>query len=213
MASTTRKPPSHRSVPIAELIEHPMNPRQGDVGAIVSSIEANGWFGEVTAQLSTGHILDGNHRHRAMVQLGENRIQTHFVDVDDATALRILLAANRIGDLAPYDAPVLASVLTAIVTNDSLVGTGWDGDDLDALLSDIARDGGDLDLSDLGDVLNDGLTPAEREASWRESGIRSFILPYSSDEFETIVDAFAVQRSELGCDTNADVVAVLLGVR
>jgi DNA modification methylase len=135
-----RKPATLQTVPIGDIVEHPANPRQGDVGAICESIEANGWFGVVTVQRSSGHILDGNHRHRAMSMLGRDKIGVSWVDVDDATALRILLAANRTGDLATYDDPVLADILQSIAANDTLVGTGYDGDDLDNLLADMAFD-------------------------------------------------------------------------
>ena len=67
----------------------------------------------------------------------------YWVDVDDATARRILLADNRTNDLATYDDAVLAELLTALAEDDDLLGTGWDGDDLDALLADIASDGDD----------------------------------------------------------------------
>jgi hypothetical protein len=132
-----RKPATLQTVPIGDIVEHPANPRQGDVGAICESIEANGWFGVVTVQRSSCHILDGNHRHRAMTMLGRDKIAVSWVDVDDATALRILLAANRTGDLATYDDPVLADILQSIAANDTLVGTGYDGDDLDNLLADM----------------------------------------------------------------------------
>jgi hypothetical protein len=141
---TMPSPNRSQAVDVTALTEHPKNPRQGDVGAIIESIEANGWFGAIVAQLSTGFVLDGNHRLRAMRMLGESKIQTVFVDVDDATALRILLSANKVGDRATYDDPLLIEVLTLIDQNDSLVGTGWDGDDLDLLISDLEEPLGEV---------------------------------------------------------------------
>jgi len=128
------------TVPIDDLIRHPDNPRQGDVGAISASIEVNGWYGTVVAQSSTGRVLAGNHRIEAARHLGMTEVPVYWVDVDDATARRIMLADNRTNDLATYDDAVLAELLTAVAEDDDLLGSGYDGDDLDDLLAAIAGD-------------------------------------------------------------------------
>jgi DNA modification methylase len=64
-------------------------------------------------------------------------VPVYWVDVDDATARRIMLADNRTNDLATYDDEVLAELLEAAAADDDLLGTGYDGDDLDDLLADF----------------------------------------------------------------------------
>ena len=128
-----------RKTPVADLNLHPLNPRQGDIGLIAESIEANGWFGTVVAQCSTGNVLAGNHRVQAAAHLGMDKVPVHWVDVDDEQALRILLADNRSSDLADNDDGYLAELLTFLAkSDDGLVGTGYDNDDLDLLLQDAA---------------------------------------------------------------------------
>lgn len=117
---------------------HPRNPRQGDVGAISVSINENGFYGAIIAQRSTGYILAGNHRYQAAIAAGADRIPVQWVDVDDAHALRILLADNRTNDVASYDDAALAELLTELAEDGGLTGTGYDGDDLDQLLNDLA---------------------------------------------------------------------------
>ncbi len=119
---------------------HPKNPRQGDVGAICESIEANGFYGAIVAQRSTGFILAGNHRLMAAKAQGLTEIPCVWVDVDDDRALRILLADNRTNDLASYDDTVLAALLSDLANTSDLTGTGYDGDDLDQLIADLAKD-------------------------------------------------------------------------
>jgi len=46
-----------------------------------------------------------------------------------------LLADNRTSDLATYDDEVLVQLLEAAAADDDLIGTGYDGDDLDDLLA------------------------------------------------------------------------------
>ena len=125
-------------VPVTKLHPHPDNPRQGDVGAIVTSIQQNGWYGTLVAQTSTGRVLAGNHRLQAAAQIGMTEVPVYWVDVDDVTARKILLADNRTNDLATYDDDLLSLLLTDLASTDDLLGTGYDGDDLDDLLGDLA---------------------------------------------------------------------------
>lgn len=93
----------HKTVPIDTIKPHPQNPREGDIGAIHTSITKNGFYGAIIVQKSTGHVLAGNHRLAAAQQAGATEIPAIIVDVDNETALKILLADNRTNDLASYD--------------------------------------------------------------------------------------------------------------
>lgn len=123
-----------------QLVPHPKNPRQGDVGAIAESIKENGWYGTIIAQQGTNFILAGNHRWQAAQQLGMQEVPVTWVDVDSETALRILLADNRTSDLATHNDDVLAEILKDLYQENGLLGTGYDGDDLDSLIQKIAFD-------------------------------------------------------------------------
>jgi len=150
------------TVPVGKLTRHPKNPRQGDVGAIHQSIAANGFYGAIVAQKSTGHVLAGNHRLEAAKQSGADAVPVIWVDVDDATALRILLADNRTNDLASYDDRALAELLQGILAvTGTLEGTGFDGDALDELLYSLGLDAPDFAPSDEGPPRLDETTPIE----------------------------------------------------
>lgn len=126
-------------VPIDSLEHHPENPREGDVGAIATAIDANGWHGTIVVQRSTRRILAGNHRVKALRARGDETVPVWWVDVDDATARRILLADNRANDLASYDTGALIDALRrANDDEDGLLGTLFDTDDLAALIADDA---------------------------------------------------------------------------
>ncbi len=127
-------------VPLTALHEHESNPRCGDVGAIVESIKAHGWFGTVVAN-KDGTVLAGNHRLKAARELGMAKVPVFRVDVDDETALRILLADNRTSDLASWDNGALAGLLTDLAQTSAtgLDGLGWDDADLDKLIGDVVR--------------------------------------------------------------------------
>lgn len=113
--------------PVADLVEHPENPRRGNDVAVTESIEHNGFYGTVIVQRSTGHVLAGNTRLRAMRDAGSDSIPAMVVDVDDETATRILLADNRLSDLAEYDNRQLLRLLDDVSDYEpDLFGTGYD---------------------------------------------------------------------------------------
>lgn len=132
-------PQKIETVPIGTLKHHPKNPRKGDVKSITESIEHNGFYGVVVAQKSTGYVLAGNHRMMAAKAAGLNSIPVAYVDVDDATALKILLADNRTNDLATYDNKELAELLADVSNTIGLDGTGFDEAFLDGLIGELSN--------------------------------------------------------------------------
>ena len=130
------------SVDIDSLRPYDDNPREGDIGAISTSLQANGQYRPIVVNRRDMAILAGNHTWKAAKQLGWSQIAATFVDVDDVTARRIVLVDNRSNDVASYDNAALAELLQAVVEDvgvSGLVGTGFDGDDLDELLTELGE--------------------------------------------------------------------------
>lgn len=193
-------------VDVDRLSPHPRNPRQGDVGAIASSIDANGFYGAVIVQRSTGTILAGKHRWDAARAEGLAQVPVLWVDVDDERATRIVLADNRTADLAAYDDVLLSELLAELAQSDAeLAGTGWTGDDLDALLYDLS---GPLGLS--GGTAREGETPEDRRAGYEASAIRTLLLPIRADEYESLLADLAELRAARGYESNSDLVVALI---
>lgn len=128
-------------VPIGDLSTHPDNPRQGDVGALVDMMRANGFYGESIYQESSGQVCIGNHRLLAARALGMPVIPAMGAAIDDERAKRWMLGDNRAADLAAYDDSLLADLLSDLATGTSgaLAGTGFDNDALDQLLADVSH--------------------------------------------------------------------------
>lgn len=115
---------------VDSITPHPLNPRVGNVGQIVESIETNGLYRPLYVQRSTRYILAGNHTYQALRQLGYSQVPVVLLDVDDQTAKRIMLIDNRSSELGSYNDDRLIEVLESI---EGLKGTGWTPDDLAAL--------------------------------------------------------------------------------
>jgi ParB-like chromosome segregation protein Spo0J len=125
-------------VPAGVLQLYPGNPRRGDVPAIAESLRLNGLYKPLTVQRSTGRVLAGNHTLQAALSLGWAEIDVVFIDCDDIRARKIVLADNRLSDLASYSADDLAALLASI---DDVTGTGYSAADLARLLDTALPDG------------------------------------------------------------------------
>jgi DNA modification methylase len=128
-------PNKYRRMRVDALHPFHTNPRRGDVAAIAASLEATGQYKPIVVNAGTltgrpDEVLAGNHTLAAARSLGWDRLDVVVLDVDDATANRIVLADNRTADLGTYDDVVLAELLGAT----DLTGTGYDDGDLTALL-------------------------------------------------------------------------------
>lgn len=117
-----------RLVPITDVTPYPGNPRRGDQEAITSSIRDLGLYAGVVVQRSTGHIVVGNHRRHALLELGADLIPVDYLDVTDTRAAAIVARDNHTSDLGGYDDADLLALLTS--DEDVLPLSGYDADDL-----------------------------------------------------------------------------------
>lgn len=143
---------------IDEVQPHPRNVRQGDVGAIATSLEANGQYRPIVVHKDTGYILAGNHTYKAAKSLGWDKIAMTFVECSEDDAMRILLADNKSSDLATYDDAALADLLKELVANDTLDGSLYEPSDLDDLLALLEPPNLDAVIADIGEHDDDDFT-------------------------------------------------------
>jgi DNA modification methylase len=121
------------------LKHHPRNANQGDVEAIKKSLAVNGWYGSVVANMSTKHILAGNHRVMAAKALGWETVPVQWVDVTPEEELRILVVDNRTTRIGQDDTTKITDILAELAnTPIGLEGTGYGAADLDALIDELA---------------------------------------------------------------------------
>jgi hypothetical protein len=129
-------------VAIDLLKHHPRNANHGDVDAIKKSLAVNGWYGSVVANLSTKHILAGNHRVMAAKALGWETVPVQWVDVTPEEELRILVVDNRTTRIGQDDTTKITDILAELAnTPIGLDGTGYSAGDLDALIDSLTGTG------------------------------------------------------------------------
>lgn len=127
-----------RPVKVGKLQTFHRNPRRGNIAAIADSLKTTGQYKPIIVNKGTHtgrphEVLAGNHTLQAARTLHWETVLASYVDVDDETANRIVLADNRTADLGDYDDDLLASLLKDLPT---FAGTGYTSSDLDALLRD-----------------------------------------------------------------------------
>ena len=125
-------------VPIALLKPHPRNYKQhpdDQVAHIARSIEVYGFYRAVVVARDDT-ILAGHGVRLAAMALGMESIPVIRLDIDpsEPRALKILAGDNEIGRLAEINDRVLTDLLKEVATADDLLGTGFDAQQLAALL-------------------------------------------------------------------------------
>ena len=118
-------------VPIGDVKAHNLNPREGDIGAIIEGLSTLGQYRPIVVNRRTGKCVSGNHTLASAFQLGWESIAVHYIDVDDEEELKILIVDNRTSDLATYDTGELKGLLTL----GNLKGTGFNADDAREILA------------------------------------------------------------------------------
>jgi len=166
-------------VPIGRLKVHPRNVNESDLGAIIESIKAQGFYGALVAQRGTNFVCAGNHRLLAARQLGFDTLPVTWIDCDDEMALRVMIADNRTTRLGNDNPAALAELLAELAATETGLGPGlgYDGDDLDQLISDLSRTG--IDAND-------------PNAEWQ--GMPEFVQP-DNGAFRTMIVHFRSPES------------------
>lgn len=133
------------TVPIEELTLFPGNARKGAIPDIRGSLQKFGQYRTVVVQKSTDFVLAGNNTVISMREnneepagaLDENghpwrqfpTVDISIIDCPDDVALEIVVADNRLNDLATWDQIALGTLIEGLDKND-LQGTGYSASDM-----------------------------------------------------------------------------------
>lgn len=173
--------------PVDSVTMHPRNPRRGNLDAIGESVTQNKFYGAIVIQASTRYILAGNHRWIVAKNLNAPHLPAIVLDVDDETALRIMLADNRTAEMGSFDDEGLASLLTDLQgDNGTLRGTGYDGLQFEGIVIEAAANEYRTQLSENGGQL--GELSANR--------IPAYSLVFASEEQQQHFHAFMRKLKE-----------------
>lgn len=145
-------------LPLSELKRHPRNPKDHDLGAISRSVNRFGFTAPVILDERTGYLAAGHGRIDTLAQLkAQGKQPPANVKTDKAGEWLVpvvrghgfnsdeeveayLVADNRITSLGGWNEPELVALLQDLAQSDNelLETTGYDGDDLQALIDALA---------------------------------------------------------------------------
>lgn len=135
-----------RNVPISSLKFYHKNPRRGDVEKVAESLEANKQYKPIVVNRGThtgrpNEILAGNHTTKGAKKLGWKNLDVMWVDLDEDSARKIVLADNGSTDEAGYDNALLAELLEEQKKSvGNLIGTTYVDDVLGKLMVEMNTD-------------------------------------------------------------------------
>ena len=144
-------------IPLADLKPATRNPKDHDISAIVESFKRFGFVAPGILNEATGRIVVGHGRAEALAVMkndGEDppgRITkkngdwlvpvVHGISFEnDEEAEAYLLADNRLTELGGWDEAQLAELLKEFEARQNMGGTGFNGDDLVALMERLDVD-------------------------------------------------------------------------
>lgn len=146
-------------VDIAEVTPFPGNPRRHDQDNITGSIRDHGLYAGVVCQTSTGHVMVGNGRRQALLDLGATRIPRTLMDVDDVRARAVVARDNQTSDASGNDDQMLLDLLAPLADDaDLLALSGYVEEDMETFRRAVANleftrtAGEELEGTPLGDL-------------------------------------------------------------
>ena len=175
MAKRKAKPPAADElrieyVPLDEIHRDPNNPKDHDLGALAESLERFGFVAPMGMNEETGQLLWGHGRLDRLEQAriaGEDppaRIKVRKdgmwlapvvrgVSLDQNDGQAYVVADNRQVELGGWNEALLADRLVALMAESTgLKGTGFDADDVDALVRVVGRETDWFDASKIDGV-------------------------------------------------------------
>jgi len=190
-----------QKIAINEIKPYAKNPRKGNIDLIAQSLITYGQYKPITVNQRTNEILAGNHTYAAAKKLGWAEIAVTYVDVDEATAAKIVLIDNRSTDAGTYDTQILLNLLDSF---DSIDATGYNQEDYDKLVKILAKpDNGMMNTTQ-------GATMAENAEKYADRTSRVLMLDYDKTTYEWLMERFKEYKEEHSLATNIEVLVDLL---
>lgn len=185
-AEAKRAVPKAETAPIGTLKPHPKNYRthpEDQLEHLVASLKEHGFYRHVVAARD-GTILAGHGIVEAAKKLGMKHVPIIKVDIDadSPQALKILAGDNELTRFAMNDDRQLTELLRDIALRDSLLGTGYDEEDLAALVM-ITRP--ESEIQDF-DAANEWIGMPEFVSGTAEQFIITLQCPSAKDREEVV---------------------------
>lgn len=127
--------------PVASLVENPLNPNrhpQHQIELLAKVIKYQGWRSPIVVSTRSGYVIKGHGRLLAARLLGLESVPVDLQDYEnEAAEWADMVADNRLSELSELAETELKTILRELDGKIDLDLSGFDGDDLAALLADV----------------------------------------------------------------------------
>ncbi|MEL7232843.1 MAG: hypothetical protein AAFV33_09475 [Chloroflexota bacterium] len=211
---------------------NPENPKDHDIGAIVSSINRFGFVETPAVDEKTGFIVAGHGRGEALRMMMEQmlslpaRIRQAEDGMWELPVLRgitfrdrahmnaYLIASNRSSERGGWDELRLRDMLQAIALEDTALmeDTGYDADDLNALLAGLGEDNvpDQMRQSHMGEGAYKQVMPDDMDDDYLAATIKQVVFYFDNAEYLQVMGRLEAIRKATGLPSNTDVFFELL---
>lgn len=123
---------------VKDLVPWAKNPRINDIAAkmLAEFISQRGWGSALLVQRGSNRIIGGHTRLKAAKKLGLDRVPVRYVTCDDRTADALAMADNKLGEVAEWNSPGVAEILSQFGLEEA-EAMGWDSAALEQLAKDV----------------------------------------------------------------------------
>ena len=190
-------------VPTKNLKPNPLNPNnhpQEQIELLKQIIEKTGWRQPITVSNRSGLITKGHGRLQAAKFAGWSNVPVDYQDYSNQDEeYADLIADNRLAELSNIDNEMLSEMIGTIENEDILSLTGYDEEDIEALLSDIEEE----EEQEEEETPKD-LTPFAKAGDVWQLGEHRLIVGEDDPVCDGIIANYAYETGNLGCTCTRD---------
>lgn len=190
-------------VPVQNLKPNPLNPNnhpQEQIELLKQIIEKTGWRQPITVSNRSGLITKGHGRLQAAKFAGWANVPVDYQDYSNQDEeYADLIADNRLAELSNIDNKMLSEMIGTIEDEDILSLTGYDEEDIEALLSDIE----DEEVEEEEETPKD-LTPFAKAGDVWQLGEHRLVVGEDDPVCDGIIANYVYETGNLGCTCSRD---------
>lgn len=190
-------------VPTKNLKPNPLNPNnhpQEQIELLKQIIEKTGWRQPITVSNRSGLITKGHGRLQAAKFAGWSNVPVDYQDYSNQDEeYADLIADNRLAELSNIDNEMLSEMIGTIENEDILSLTGYDEEDIEALLSDIEEE----EEQEEEETPKD-LTPFAKAGDVWQLGEHRLIVGEDDPVCDGIIANYVYETGNLGCTCTRD---------
>lgn len=191
-------------VPTANLKPNPLNPNnhpKEQIKLLADIIERTGWRQPITLSNQSGCIVKGHGRLEAAKLKGWCNVPVDYQDYSNQDEeYADLIADNRLAELSEIDNGLLSEMIDSFENKDMLALTGYDSEDIDAILAELNADGEE----DEPEEPEKELSPFAKAGDVWNLGEHRLMVSEDDSIIDSMISHYVYETGNMGCSCVRD---------